>query len=163
MGTRVSLQRSLGCCRNELHTDLTLLSSYVVLGEASSSRLKEKTNNIAGSISVITTFVVSFTVPYLIREEDAGLGPKVGFIYGSICVISFVVVFFLIPEMKGRSLEEIDEMFNANLPTRKFRKYKSTAATDLDVIEATGKTSVELDVDQKGATAIETETVERRA
>lgn len=100
-------------------------------------------------------------MPYLIREEDAGLGPKVGFIYGSICAISFVVVFFLIPEMKGRSLEEIDEMFNANVPTRKFRKYRSTAATDVDLIEATGKTSV--DVDSKEPTAIQTETVDRRA
>ena len=87
----------------------------------------------------MTTFVVSFTVPYLIREEHAGLGPRVGFIYGSICVISFIVTFFLIPEMKGRSLEEIDEMFNAGLATRQFRKYRSTSATDVDVVEALGK------------------------
>jgi hypothetical protein len=68
-------------------------------------------------------------VPYLIGEQYANLGAKVGFIYGSISVAVAVLTFWLIPEMKGRSLEELDELFHAKTPTRKFRHAKITAAS----------------------------------
>lgn len=32
-------------------------------------------------------------------------------------------MYFYLPEVKGRTLEEIDQMFEARLPARKFRKY----------------------------------------
>lgn len=35
-------------------------------------------------------------------------------------------VYFYLPEIKNRTLEEIDEMFEARLPARKFRKYVCT-------------------------------------
>lgn len=100
--------------------------SYTILGEAATSRLKEKTNNLATSISVITTFVVSFTLPYLLGPPYAALGARVGFIYGSTSAISVVVAWLLIPEMKGRSLEEVDEMFEKNIAVREFRDYQSS-------------------------------------
>lgn len=37
-----------------------------------------------------------------------------------------VWVYFYLPEIKNRTLEEIDEMFEARLPARKFRKYVCT-------------------------------------
>ena len=33
-------------------------------------------------------------------------------------------VYFYVPEVKGRTLEEISEMFEARLPARKFRSYQ---------------------------------------
>lgn len=99
--------------------------SYTILGETATSRLKEKTNNLATSISVVTTFAVSFTLPYLLNPPYAALGARVGFIYGSASVVSVVVAWLLIPEMKGRSLEEVDEMFEKEVPLRKFRGYQS--------------------------------------
>lgn len=35
-------------------------------------------------------------------------------------------MYFYLPEIKNRTLEEIDEMFEAKLPARKFRKYICT-------------------------------------
>jgi hypothetical protein len=32
--------------------------------------------------------------------------------------------YFYIPETKARSLEELDEIFEAGIPARKFRKYE---------------------------------------
>ncbi|TVY89535.1 High-affinity glucose transporter [Lachnellula willkommii] len=95
--------------------------SYVVLGEASTRRLVEKTNNLAVSLSVITAFVVSFTVPYLISAQYANLGGKVSFIYRSLSILVSIMIFIFIPEMKGRSLEELDTLFAEKTPTRSFR------------------------------------------
>lgn len=99
--------------------------SYTILGETATSRLKEKTNNLATSISVLTTFVVSFTLPYLLNPPYAALGAKVGFIYGALSALSVVVAWAIIPEMKDRSLEEVDEMFEKKVPLREFKDYKS--------------------------------------
>lgn len=93
-------------------------SSYIVLGEVSNSRVKEKTSNLAVSISVLTTFVVSFTVPYLINAPYANLGARVGFIYGGITLLSVIVGYFYVPELTGRSLEEVNRLFAIGRPVR---------------------------------------------
>lgn len=93
---------------------------YVVLGEASSRRVVEKTSNLAVSLSVATAFLVSFTVPYLIGADYGNIGGRVGFIYGSLSVAVAGLTFFFIPEMKGRSLETLDELFTMKTATRKF-------------------------------------------
>ncbi|KAF4452185.1 Hexose transporter 2 [Fusarium austroafricanum] len=104
--------------------------SYVVLSEAASSHIKEKTNLIASAISVLTTFVTSFTLPYLLHKGYAGRGAKVGFIYGSICVAMVVLAYFFIPELKGRSLEEFGQLFASGQPFRKLGKLKTQTAEE---------------------------------
>lgn len=66
-------------------------------------------------------FLVTFTVPYLLQAPYAALGSKVGFIYGGFCVMALLWAWFCFPELRGRSLEEIDEMFQLKLPTRQFK------------------------------------------
>lgn len=83
--------------------------------------LREKSAVVGWSLQNLWNFVVSFVVPYLLNDDYAGLHSKVGFIFGAICFLGVVWAWFCFPELKGRSLEEIDEMFLAKLPTRKFR------------------------------------------
>ncbi|KFX96367.1 hypothetical protein V490_03371 [Pseudogymnoascus sp. VKM F-3557] len=106
--------------------------SYVILGEVSSQRVKEKTNDLAVSVSVITTFIVSFTLPYLLNAPYAALGAKVGFIYGSFAVVAVIIAYFMIPEMKGRTLEEIDQLFASGVSLRKFKSFKTVRVEDED-------------------------------
>ncbi|OAQ77760.1 sugar transporter protein [Purpureocillium lilacinum] len=94
---------------------------YIVLGEASTRRVVEKTSNLAVSLSVLSAFLVSFTAPYLIGADYANLGGKVGFIYGGLSVVFTALTWFYVPEMKGRSLEDIDSLFEKKVPTRDFR------------------------------------------
>jgi SP family sugar:H+ symporter-like MFS transporter len=49
-----------------------------------------------------------------------------GWIWGPSCFITVLWVYFYLPEIKDRTLEEVDEMFEARLPARKFRKYVCT-------------------------------------
>ncbi|EEU36267.1 uncharacterized protein NECHADRAFT_87154 [Fusarium vanettenii 77-13-4] len=119
--------------------------SYVVLGEVTSARVKEKTSLIACSISILTTFVTSFTLPYLLNSDYAGLGGKVGFIYGSICFVMTVVAFLFVPEMKDRTLEEVDKLFEMKVPLRKFKQ------TRIEVLDPDVKEAVLHGGDAKGA------------
>lgn len=109
--------------------------SYIIVSEAASTRVKEKTNLLACVISVLTTFVTSFTIPYLINDQYAGLGGKVGFVYGSICAAMFVAAYLFIPELKNRSLEEVDQLFASKTPMRKFGKVKTQTAEKTDAAE----------------------------
>ncbi|KAI0201369.1 general substrate transporter [Astrocystis sublimbata] len=105
--------------------------SYVVVSEAATLRLKEKTNLIASVVSVLTTFAYSFTIPYLINAQYANLGGKVGFIYSTVDFAMVIVTFFVIPEMKGRTLEEIDQLFESGVSLRRFRDVKTRTAQQL--------------------------------
>lgn len=107
----------------------------MVVSEAAASRVKEKTNLLASVISIFTTFVTAFTVPYLLEDSYLGLGGKIGFIYGSINLALVVVAYFLIPELKGRTLEEVDQLFASGEPIRRFKDLKTTPIEEVFVRE----------------------------
>lgn len=115
----------------------------MILGEVASQRVKEKTNDLAVSVSVVTTFIVSFTLPYLLNAPYAALGAKVGFVYGSFAVVAVIVAYFKIPEMKGRTLEEIDQLFASGVSMRRFKLFKTVRVGDEDTKEATKLAQVE--------------------
>lgn len=99
--------------------------SYVVMAEVPSGRLREKTVNLATSTSVILTFLVSFTLPYLLNAPYANLQAKVGYIYGSFSVATFFFAYYFVPELKNRSLEEVDEIFENKVSAPKSGSYIS--------------------------------------
>lgn len=68
----------------------------------------------------IANFVVTFTLPYLLTEP-AWLGSKVGFIFGTIGSLGLIWAFFFMPELSGKSLEDIDTMFEQNIPAWRTR------------------------------------------
>lgn len=77
-------------------------------------------------------WLATFTAPYFINPAALGWGPKYGYIWVPSALIAAVFVFWFLPETKGRSLEEIDEMFEAHVPSRKFRTYVCTGAAALE-------------------------------
>lgn len=68
---------------------------------------------------------MSFSIPYLLYEPYAALGSKVGFIFGGNLVLAFIFTYFCVPECKGKSLEQIDLLFNQGVPLRSFGKEKN--------------------------------------
>lgn len=64
-----------------------------------------------------------------------------GFIFGSVAICSLGFTWLFVPECKGKSLEQIDLMFNEGVPLRKFGSYQ---AIDVNIeigVAGIGKTS----------------------
>jgi hypothetical protein len=78
----------------------------------------------------LTTFVTSFTVPYLINEKYADLGGRVGYIYGTLSFVMVVATYFYIPELKGRTLEEVDQLFTSGESLRKYGQLHTKPAEE---------------------------------
>lgn len=126
-----------------------LYRAYVVVAEAAASHVKEKTNLLAMVVSVLTTFATSFTIPYLIGANYANLGAKLGYVYGSINVLIVIGVYFLIPELKGRTLEEITQLFESGEHIRNFGKMKTEKAEAMYEAKATADAATHIEVVNK--------------
>ncbi|EMD58953.1 hypothetical protein COCSADRAFT_153717 [Bipolaris sorokiniana ND90Pr] len=97
--------------------------SWLAGGEIPSQRLRSYTFGVASAVAFAAAWLTTFTAPYFINPESLNWGPEYGWIWGPSCFITVVWVYFYLPEIKDRTLEEVDEMFEARLPARKFRKY----------------------------------------
>ncbi|KAF5663495.1 RGT2-Sensor of high external glucose concentration [Fusarium circinatum] len=95
---------------------------YVVTTELSALRLRDLTSRVGFTTNVIMNFAVNFSIPYLIYDKYAGLNSKVGFIFGGIMATALVFVYFCVPECKGKTLEQVDFLFNQGVPIRQFGK-----------------------------------------
>ncbi|KAJ8079086.1 hypothetical protein AAF712_006464 [Marasmius tenuissimus] len=102
--------------------------SYVVAAEIGTGALREKTMGFSSMVNVICAFAVSFTLPYLLNPPYANLQARVGYIYGSIAAVAMFYALFFVPETKGRSLEELDELFE-HKPALPAWKFKGTTTT----------------------------------
>jgi SP family general alpha glucoside:H+ symporter-like MFS transporter len=103
---------------------------YPVVGaETSSVRLRAKSSGIGFMVNAFFSWLFNFVVPYMFDADEANLGGKMGFFFFGLCVIGLVVVFLEVPEMKNKTYAELDELFEARVPTRKFKTYQTIAST----------------------------------
>ncbi|KAI1101678.1 putative maltose permease [Jackrogersella minutella] len=107
-----------------------LVAPYAWLsgGELSSQRLRSHTFGLATGVGFLFAWLTTFTAPYFINPDALNWGPKYGYIWTGSSAIAGIWIFFFLPEVKDRTLEEIDEMFEAEVPARKFRKYRCTGS-----------------------------------
>lgn len=52
-------------------------------------------------------------------------GAKYGYIWAGSNALTVIFFFFVMPETKGRSLEELDELFFEKVSVRNFTKYET--------------------------------------
>jgi len=98
--------------------------SWLSGGEAPSQRLRSYTFGLAAAIGFLGAWLATFTAPYFINPSALNWGPKYGYIWFPSSLLAALFIYLYLPELKNRSLEEIDEMFEARLPARKFRGYQ---------------------------------------
>ena len=138
-----------------------LISTYAWVSgaEIPSQRLRSHTFGLAAALGFFGAWLAAFTAPYFISPSALNWGPKYGYIWAPSCIVTAVFIYFYMPEVMGRSLEEVTEMFEARLPARKFRKYECVGAVALAAAADKGNTSegensIIADVAEKTGTAI---------
>ncbi|KAJ5100480.1 general substrate transporter [Penicillium angulare] len=107
----------------------------VTAAEVPHLRLRDKNALMVYSTQFIFDFIVTLTLPYLLDAGKANLQSKVGFIYGGCGVLGLLWAYFCLPDMAGRSLEELEEMWAENVPARAFRKWKSSGRAMVDDVQ----------------------------
>ena len=94
-----------------------------IAGEVSSIRLRTKSIAIGFTFNYAFSTVWNVVIPYMFNQDQGNLGGKIGWIYFGLCLATLVVIYLEIPETKGRSFYELDKMFEAKVPTRKFKMH----------------------------------------
>ncbi|KAF5586786.1 quinate transport [Fusarium pseudocircinatum] len=103
--------------------------SYSPLGWALPSEVFPSATRSKGvALSTATCWICNFIVGVITPPmlESIGFGTYV--FYGSWCAIAAAWAFFLVPETKGRSLEEMDQVFGDNSGQEEKEILKATAA-----------------------------------
>ncbi|EXJ72929.1 uncharacterized protein A1O5_04078 [Cladophialophora psammophila CBS 110553] len=96
---------------------------YLVAGELPAQNLRAYTMGLAAATSFAFAWLCAFTTPYFINPTALNWGPKYGYIWFGSGIIVCIFVYFMLPEVRGRTLEEIDEMFRNKVPTKDFPNY----------------------------------------
>jgi hypothetical protein len=95
-----------------------------IAGEVSAVRLRAKSMAVGFTFNYFFSTVWNVIMPYLYNTDEAHLGGKIGWIFAGLGAITIVIIYFEVPETKGRSFEDLDEMFNEQVSTRAFRTYQ---------------------------------------
>jgi len=97
-------------------------TTYVIVGEMSSSRVRAQTIVLGRAVYVIGQAIVGQLNPRMVNNSaDAwNWGARAGFFYFGFCCIWAVWIWFYLPETKNRSFADIDYLFQKKTPARKF-------------------------------------------
>lgn len=96
----------------------------VVGSETSSLQLRGLTQGVGSFADSASSSIVGIVLPYIFNPDQGDLGGKTGFLFSAACAVAAGTAWACIPEMKERSAAEIDEMFKAGLPARKFEGWR---------------------------------------
>ncbi|EHL01872.1 putative High-affinity glucose transporter RGT2 [Glarea lozoyensis 74030] len=119
---------------------------WITCAEVGTAQLREKTITIATFLGFCSSILVTYVSPYLQNKGYGNLQGNIGFVWGGLSALSLAFVIFYVPELKGRSLEELDDMFQQKVSVFKFGKYRSVQGIGT-IITQTEKKDAVLDKD----------------
>ncbi|KAH0843018.1 General alpha-glucoside permease [Fonsecaea pedrosoi] len=100
---------------------------FVLLCEVSATRVRGKTIAIATAVQATAGIVMTVAIPYMINPDQANMRGKLGFFFGGLAALCLTWSYFRVPELKGRTFQEVDIMFERNIKTKDFKHYVVTA------------------------------------
>jgi SP family general alpha glucoside:H+ symporter-like MFS transporter len=96
---------------------------FVIISEISATRLRGRTIAIATAVQALASIVFTVALPYMINKDQADLRGKAGFLFGGISFVCYIWCWFRLPESRGRTFEELDILFEREVPPWQFAKY----------------------------------------
>lgn len=100
--------------------------SNVMPSEIPTTKLRAYTMSYTIAWAQTTAVITTIVVPQLTAADGANLGAKMYLVFAGCMVGIIIFVYFLMPETKNRTFAEIDEMYDAKIPMRKWRTYETT-------------------------------------
>ncbi|KAL4749563.1 general substrate transporter [Aspergillus terricola var. indicus] len=118
---------------------------WIVTAEVATIQLRERTITIASFSGFVFNVPVTYISPFIQDKGHAGLEGRIGFIWGGFSILALVWAFFVVPELKGRSLEELDELFENKVSTLMFSKYQCSGyGAQLTVAEDVAHSEIQM-------------------
>lgn len=103
-------------------------TTYLVAGELPAQNMRAYSAGLSTGMGYVFGWLTTFTAPYFINPAELNWGGKYGYIwFGTSCIV-VAFIYFTVPEVQGRSLEEIEEMFDKRLAAKDFPTYVSQNA-----------------------------------
>ena len=96
---------------------------YILLSECSATRVRSQTIAAATAAQALMGIIMNVAIPYMISPEEANMQGKLGFFFGGIATAGFIWAYFRVPETAGRTYEELDLLFEKDVPARKFKDH----------------------------------------
>ncbi|TKY86302.1 hypothetical protein EX895_005127 [Sporisorium graminicola] len=93
---------------------------FAIIAEVSSTRLRSKTIVLACNTYNIGLIVANILQPDMLNSDQWNWGAKTGFFWAGTCAVSMVWTYFRLPELNNRTYGELEVLFAAKVPARKF-------------------------------------------
>ncbi|KAJ5140471.1 hypothetical protein N7448_003879 [Penicillium atrosanguineum] len=100
-------------------------TGWSIGAEISSYRLRAKSMSLGIMAQTLSTWLITFVVPYMYNVDSGNLGAKTGFVFAGMTVPLLIGVFYLTPETTGLTTEDIDKFYEAKVPPHRFAKHKA--------------------------------------
>lgn len=97
---------------------------WSIAAEISSLRLRAKSMSLGIMTQTITTWVFTFTVPYMYNVDSGNLGARTGFVFAGLSIFLIWGALTIVPNTTGLSPGDIDDLYEAHVPIRQFAKYR---------------------------------------
>lgn len=125
-------------------------SSWVIMSETSTTRLRTKTVGLGQVLCDILYVVAAIGLPHEINPDEANWRGKTAWLYGGFAFVGLVWAYFRLPETKGRTYKELDILFHLKVPMNKFKTQEVEVAIGLAQNEV-GPTDVADKIDKSAA------------
>lgn len=86
-------------------------------------------------LAAATNWIFNFALAYFVAPAFKNIQWKTYIIFGILCSAMTVHIFFTYPETAGRTLEEIDYIFECDLPVWRTGQAKSKFAEDIEAVQ----------------------------
>jgi len=96
---------------------------WPIAAEISSYRLRIKSLSIGVFAQTLSTWVMTFTVPYMYNVDSGDLGARTAFPFAGITVLLVIGAYLLVPDTTGLTTEEIDRLYEDKVSVRRFGGY----------------------------------------
>jgi len=97
---------------------------YTLIGEVSSTRLRQKSIVLSRIAYQIMNIVCGIIVPRMLSPTSWNWGPKSGLFWAGSAALSTLYCFLRLPETRGRSYGELDMLFEERVPAWRFASTK---------------------------------------